>query len=369
MRLAWISLALGLCVQGCVVTTVARPGATASPAPAATGALPPSEVVSVPVLQRLEAIPGDDGPKPARWQLVAEAADRAGTPSYHWSATGGLLSANAGPRTWWTPPEDVGTHLVQVLISSPTGGARTGTLVLVVDATGKASMAPPVFRSVGETSGEEPPGPTHATPLPRLAWRLTQAPGDVVLLVPGPGGEALAWRRSEDGYRQIRTLDGGTNWVEGPTTPSRPEVAGRDDSGWWKRDGEGPLSRSSDGLRWQVSEVPPVTVARTGNFRLIGDLVETLTEAGWQEVRRVPLEDRFVTVGSVRQVLETTGRVVLDRTSGSLVRDADGTWQIAALPVDLGPWGPLLSGNDGTAWALGSQGHIGFLPLTERARP
>ena len=78
MRTLWPMLLPGLLIPGCTVVTARTLPAPshASTADMPTAAETLTESVSVPVLQRLEAIPGDTGGTVARWQLVAEAADR-----------------------------------------------------------------------------------------------------------------------------------------------------------------------------------------------------------------------------------------------------------------------------------------------------
>lgn len=371
MRTLWPMLLPGLLIPGCTVVTARTLPAPshASTADMPTAAETLTESVSVPVLQRLEAIPGDTGGTVARWQLVAEAADRAGTPSYHWSASGGLLSATAGTRTWWTPPREAGTHLVQVLVSSSTGGARSGTLTLVIDAEGRSTMGQPVFRIVGEATPSLAAAPPQPIPGRAPTWYRVPHPGQVAMLVPGPARQALAWRREGSGHRIDRTMDGGGSWVAGAWTPRLPVAAGHDSDGWWLRDGSGAAERSGDGLRWATATAP-TSDASPGpvRHRLSGRTLERRDASGtWMPLVRIPLEDRFLTLRDVTAVHEGGARTLVVQSGQPVVQDEDSPWRVLPLPAGMSSdHTRFFLGPDGTAWALSDTGTPAVLPPSSR---
>lgn len=376
MRHTSLALLPVLLLPGCtIVTTRAMPLAGTPAVTTAPNAAAPTaadaEAVSVPVLQRLEAIPGEADPTVTRWQIIAEAADRAGTPSYHWSATGGTLSATAGTRTWWLPPREAGTHLVQVLVSSPTGGARSGTLALLVDDEGRSTMGPPAFRVVTDPASASllPPAPSVGTASREPVWYQVPQPGPTLRIEPGDALQALAWRRESTGYRIDRTVDGGGHWVGGATASALPVAAGHDAAGWWMQGKGGACLRTTDGLRWTAAGTGlPVATVATRRFRLTGRTLERREPSGaWVPVARVPLEDRYVTLRDVLAVHERGPRTIIERADGPLVQDGEKPWRQVLLPGLTGDtWLRLVLGTDGTAWALSSSGKLAILPREMR---
>jgi hypothetical protein len=371
MRHTPLALIPVLLLQGCTIVSTRTLPLTATPAATTAPVAADAEAVSVPVLQRLEAIPGEAGPTVNRWQIIAEAADRAGTPSYHWSASGGTLSATAGTRTWWLPPGEAGTHLVQVLVSSPTGGARTGTLALVVDDEGRSTMGAPVFRVVTDPASGSllAPAPSVNTSFRQPVWYQVTQPGPTLRIEPGEALQALAWRQEGTGYRIDRTVDGGGHWVGGATASAMPIAAGHDAAGWWMQEEGSARLRSTDGLRWAAAKTGlSVATVAARRFRMTGQVLERREASGaWVPVARVPLEDRYLTLHDVLAVHERGPRTVIECAGGPMVQDGERPWRPVALPVPAGDtWLRLVLGTDGTAWALSRFGKLAILPREMR---
>lgn len=162
-------LAIATLLSGCIIVPLSPGSQTGSygsymtPTPQPSGAVQ-REKATTPIIASLTANPTTLASPDQEIIFHIIAVDASGAPSYHWAATGGLLTSNAGTRVGWRSPAEPGRYTVTVLVSSQSGGATTGAVNLEVRADRSVCIGGACEATPSVRPSPVPPAAPSATP-------------------------------------------------------------------------------------------------------------------------------------------------------------------------------------------------------------